>query len=64
MDQLEKLRTKLLFVENGKEMEVVTLIKSIFSARKIQIMEEFKVLKCLSLCKVLVWILVVGPKTK
>lgn len=40
MDQLEKLRTKLLFVENGKEMEVVTLIKIIFSAKKINIMEK------------------------
>ena len=60
MDQLEKLRTKLLIVENGKEMEVVTLIKIIFSVREIYIMEKVKVLKCSSLCKVLVWIPVVG----
>ena len=64
MDQLEKLRTKLLTVENGKEMEVVTLIKIIFSVREIKIMEEYKVLTCLSLCKVLAWTPVVGQKTR
>ena len=64
MDQLEKLRTKLLIVENGKEMEVVTLIKIIFSVREIKIMEEYEVLTCLSLCKVLAWTPVVGLKTR